>query len=112
AAFLKSAGKSVGAKHASSLRAEARDDLLERGKAIAEALPEALPQVEALLGMPGADQIELSKKLRGQAQPVIDEHFRTVLHLRPHLAPIKAAVFPLKRNHEGLVGLAKEIRKS
>jgi glycyl-tRNA synthetase len=34
-----------------------------------------------------------------------------VLHLPPKLAPIKAAVFPLKRNHEGLVALAKDIRK-
>ena len=75
-------------------------------------LPAALPQVEQLLGMSGADQIELGKKLRGQAQPLTDEHFRTVLHLRPRLAPIKAAVFPLKRNHEGLVAMAKGIRKS
>jgi glycyl-tRNA synthetase len=61
--------------------------------------------------MPGADQIEVGKKLRGQAQPLIDEHFRTVLHLKPHLAPIKVAVFPLKRNHDGLVDLARGLRK-
>ncbi|MDZ4720856.1 MAG: His/Gly/Thr/Pro-type tRNA ligase C-terminal domain-containing protein, partial [Roseiflexaceae bacterium] len=36
---------------------------------------------------------------------------RTVLHLKPHLAPIKAAVFPLKRNHDGLVSLAKGLRR-
>ena len=103
AAFLKSVGRNE------KIGPQARDALLERGQAIAAGLPEALPQVETLLGMPGADQIELGKKLRGQAQPVIDEYFRTVLHLRPHLAPIKAAVFPLKRNHAGLVALAKEI---
>jgi glycyl-tRNA synthetase len=62
--------------------------------------------------MPGAEQIDLGKKLRGQAQPLADEFFRTVLRFKPHLAPIKAAVFPLKRNHEGLVGLAKDIRRS
>ena len=28
---------------------------------------------------------------------------RTVLALRPHLAPIKVAVLPLKRNHEGIM---------
>ena len=106
AAFLKSAGRSE------KLPAEARDALLERGAAITGDVQAALPQVEALLAMPGADQIELGKKLRGQAQPLIDEHFRTVLHLRPHIAPIKAAVFPLKRNHEGLVALAKELRRS
>jgi glycyl-tRNA synthetase len=106
AAFLKSAGKNE------KISAEARDALVERGQALADALPEALPQVEALLAMPGADQIELGKKLRGQAQPVADEFFRTVLHLKPQLAPVKAAVFPLKRNQAGLVTLAKEIRKS
>lgn len=104
-AFLKSVGRNE------KLAAETRDALLAQGVAIAADLPEALPQIEMLLGMPGADQIELGKKLRGQAQPVIDEHFRTVLHLRPRLAPIKVAVFPLKRNHEGLVAQARAIRK-
>lgn len=104
--FLKSVGRNE------KLAPQARDAIVERAEAIAAALPESLPQVEALLAMPGADQIELGKKLRGQAQPVIDEQFRTVLHLKPHLAPIKAAVFPLKRNHDGLVGLAKDIRRS
>jgi glycyl-tRNA synthetase len=106
AAFLKSASKSE------KISADSRDALIERGQAIAGALPELLPQVETLLGMPGADQIELGKKLRGQAQPLADEFFRTVLRLKPHLAPVKVAVFPLKRNHEGLVALAKDIRRS
>ena len=35
---------------------------------------------------------------------------RTVLSLKPHLSPIKAAVIPLKRNHEGLVELASKIK--
>jgi glycyl-tRNA synthetase len=35
---------------------------------------------------------------------------RTVLGLKPHLSPIKAAVIPLKRNHEGLVELASKIK--
>jgi glycyl-tRNA synthetase len=106
AAFLKSVGKNE------KISAEARDALLERGQAIASALPEQLPQIDALLSMPGADQIEVGKKLRGQAQPVTDEFFRTVLHFKPHIAPVKAAVFPLKRNHEGLVSVAKDIRRS
>ena len=37
---------------------------------------------------------------------------RVVLRLRSHLAPIKAAVIPLKRNHEGLVAKASEIRNT
>ena len=35
---------------------------------------------------------------------------RTVLGLKPHLAPIKAAVIPLKRNHEGIVTKARAIK--
>ena len=35
---------------------------------------------------------------------------RTVLSLRPHLAPIKAAVLPLKRNHDGIVGQARALK--
>ena len=35
---------------------------------------------------------------------------RTVLSFKPHLAPIKAAVIPLKRNHEKLVKKATEIK--
>ncbi len=35
---------------------------------------------------------------------------RTVLSLRPHLAPIKAAVLPLKRNHDGMVARARALK--
>ena len=37
---------------------------------------------------------------------------RVVLKLKSHLAPIKAAVIPLKKNKEELVGLAKDIKSS
>ena len=37
---------------------------------------------------------------------------RVVLKLKPHLAPIKAAVIPLKKNKEELVTLAKEIKST
>jgi glycyl-tRNA synthetase len=36
---------------------------------------------------------------------------RTVLSFKPHLAPIKAAVLPLKRNHEGIVTKARAIKQ-
>ena len=36
---------------------------------------------------------------------------RTVLGFKPHLAPIKVAVVPLKRNHEGIVAKAKGIKQ-
>jgi glycyl-tRNA synthetase len=105
ASFLKSVGRNE------KIGTDARDALLEQGQAIAEALPEQLPAIDMLLGMPGADAIELGKKLRGQAQPVLDESFRTVLQLKPHIAPIKAAVMPLKRNHPEIVATARRIRR-
>ncbi len=37
---------------------------------------------------------------------------RTVLSLKPHLAPVKTAVLPLKRNHEGIVAMAQAIKSS
>ena len=36
---------------------------------------------------------------------------RTVLGFKPHLAPIKAAVLPLKRNHEGIVARARAVKQ-
>ena len=35
---------------------------------------------------------------------------RTVLGLKPHLSPIKVAVLPLKRNHDGIVAKARSIK--
>ncbi len=105
AAFIKSVSRN------DKLPAEQRDALLERSEAISRDLPVTLPQVIALLDMPGAGSIELSKKLRGQAEPALDEAFRTVLHLKPFLAPIKVAVLPLKRNNPEIVALARRIRK-
>jgi glycyl-tRNA synthetase len=54
----------------------------------------------------------VAKKLRGQADQVLSgDTYRTVLHLKPALAPIKAAVFPLKRNNDEIVAVAQRIRK-
>jgi glycyl-tRNA synthetase len=36
---------------------------------------------------------------------------RTVLGFKPHLAPIKVAVVPLKRNHDGIVDKARAIKR-
>ena len=36
---------------------------------------------------------------------------RTVLGFKPHLAPIKVAVVPLKRNHDGIVEKARAIKR-
>ncbi len=40
-----------------------------------------------------------------------DGKTRTVLNLKPHLAPIKAAVIPLKKNNSELVNIASNIKK-
>ncbi|NOX51704.1 MAG: glycine--tRNA ligase, partial [Gammaproteobacteria bacterium] len=37
---------------------------------------------------------------------------RTVMGFKPHLAPIKVAILPLKRNHEGIVAKAKSIKQT
>jgi glycyl-tRNA synthetase len=37
---------------------------------------------------------------------------RVVLKFKPHLAPIKVAVVPLKKNHEGIVAQCREIKNS
>ncbi len=39
-----------------------------------------------------------------------NESSRTVLKLKPHLSPIKAAVIPLKKNNEHIVAKAKKIK--
>src|SRR5205823_2630737 len=75
--FLKSAGRSE------KLSEAQRSSLLESGERIAADLEPALPQIQTLLGMPGADQIEVGKKLRGLAGPVGDEFYRTVMHFKP-----------------------------
>ena len=45
-------------------------------------------------------------------EAVGDGKERTVLRLKPHLSPIKAAVIPLKKNNAELVSLAKKIKQN
>ena len=45
-------------------------------------------------------------------EAVGDGKERTVLKLKPHLSPIKAAIIPLKKNNDELVRLAKEIKQN
>ena len=40
------------------------------------------------------------------------ENKRTLLSLKPHLSPIKAAVIPLKKNNEEIVNLSKQIKSN
>ncbi len=103
--FLKSVGRNE------KLAPEVKQALIAEGERIGAALGERLPSVTGLLAMPGAESIEVAKKLRGQVDPVVDEFYRTVLHFRPHVAPIKVAVFPLKKNNPQIVSVARGIQK-
>jgi glycyl-tRNA synthetase len=48
----------------------------------------------------------MDEQVPGQDDP---ENIRTVLKLHPALAPIKAAILPLKRTEDQIVGKAKEV---
>ena len=45
-------------------------------------------------------------------EKLADNKIRTVLKLKPHLSPVKAAIIPLKKNDEDIVGKAKKIKKN
>jgi len=45
-----------------------------------------------------------------EAYTVEEENNRTLLKLKSHLSPIKAAVIPLKRNNQDLVNLANKVK--
>jgi len=46
-----------------------------------------------------------------EEQPMANGTHRNLLKLARHLAPIKAAVMPLKRNHDGLMSTARRLRQ-
>ena len=60
----------------------------------------------------GGDRVELLKKVRQAAAKLCDEYTRVVLKLHPQLAPIKTAVFPLKKNEPRIVEIAKQIKRN
>jgi glycyl-tRNA synthetase len=74
-------------------------------------LPKSLLDLEDVCDMDGADRIELLKKVRPLAAKLAEEFTRVVLRLHPRLAPIKAAVFPLKKNEPRIVAIAKQIKR-
>jgi glycyl-tRNA synthetase len=57
----------------------------------------------------GADRITLAVLLDAYAEEEIAGETRIVLHLKPQLAPIKAAILPLVKNKEIITGKAREI---
>jgi glycyl-tRNA synthetase len=74
-------------------------------------LPQSLLNVEDVCDLPGAERVELLKKVRQVAAKLCDEYTRVVLKLHPQLAPIKTAVFPLKKNEPRIVEVAKQIKR-
>ncbi|MBI4850671.1 MAG: glycine--tRNA ligase [Acidobacteria bacterium] len=91
---------------------------LEQLKSISDALANAvagLPQTllafEDVCNMQGAERLDVLKKVRPIAAKLCDEFTRVVLKLHPQLAPIKVAVFPLKKNEPRIVEVAKKIRQ-
>ncbi len=73
--------------------------------------PLSLLSVEDACDLPGGDRVELLKKVRQLAAKLCDEYTRVVLKLHPQLAPIKVAVFPLKKNEPRIVEVAKRIKR-
>jgi glycyl-tRNA synthetase len=74
-------------------------------------LPQSLLAVEDACDLPGADRVELLKKVRQVAAKLCDEYTRVVLKLHPQLAPIKVAVFPLKKNEPRIAEMGKQIKR-
>jgi glycyl-tRNA synthetase len=94
-----------------NLEPETKRRLVEAGQGIAAELPASLPRLLGLSDDADANRIEVFKKVRGIADKLGEEFTRTVLRLHPRLAPIKVAVFPLKKNEPRLVEMARGIRR-
>ena len=103
--------RSVEKRDPTQMEADTKRRLVEAGQAIAAGLPGTLPRLLGLTDDADANRIEVFKKVRGMAEKLGDEFTRTVLHLHPRLAPIKVAVFPLKKNEPRLVETARGIQR-
>lgn len=123
AAARKNIDKKIGeaekaAQKAKPEDAKAEGPSAEQLRAINEALaaaenelPQSILKIEDICNLPGGDRIELLKKVRQNTAKLCDEFTRVVLKLHPTLAPIKVAVFPLKKNEPRIVEMAKQIKK-
>jgi glycyl-tRNA synthetase len=114
AAALKSIGKKIAeAQKKPGSEGPSLEQLQTIDKALQssiEKLPDSLLEIDVACSLPGADKIELLKKVRLIVGKLCDEHTRVVLKLHPELAPIKVAVLPLKKNEAAIVDTAKRIK--
>lgn len=111
-AALKNIDKKIGeaAKGKTEVAVEQLTAIREALQAAEAGLPKSILDIEAICGMTGADRLELLKKVRQSAAKLCDEYTRVVLRLHPELAPIKVAVFPLKKNEPRIVEVARSIK--
>ncbi len=118
AAALKSIGKKIGEAEKAAQKNEPVAVTADQLKAIQSALesadaglPKTLLDIEEACDLPGGDKVELLKKVRPVAAKLCDEFTRVVLKLHPTLAPIKVAIFPLKKNEPRIVAIAQQIKR-
>ncbi len=112
AAALKNIDKKIGeaAKGKTEVTVEQLTSIKEALQAAEAGLPKSILDIESICSMTGADRLELLKKVRQSAAKLCDEYTRVVLRLHPELAPIKVAVFPLKKNEPRIVEVARSIK--
>jgi glycyl-tRNA synthetase len=108
--LVASFAKSVEKRDAKQMDPDVKARLVGAAERIMAGLPGTLPELLALSDDEAANKIEVFKKVRGVSEKQGEEFTRTVLRLHPRLAPIKAAVFPLKKNEPRLVELARSIK--
>ncbi len=108
--LLESFAKSVGKRE--ELTEATKTRIRENTEAVIAGLPGSLPRVSSLIDDDAVQGLEMTKKVRGVSDKMGDDFTRTVLALHPRLAPIKVAVFPLKKNEPRIVDMAKGIKKA
>ncbi len=109
-ALLESFAKSVGKRE--EIDEKTKERIRETTGQIIADMPNSLPRVSALLDSEAVQSLEMTKKVRGVADKMGDDFTRTVLHLNPRLAPVKVAVFPLKKNEPRIVEMARGVKKA
>ncbi len=107
----------VDAQHATRDTAPKHDpaaiaDFVARLEEMKSRLPASLLEIDNLLEEhAGAQNLEPVKKLKPKVNKLAEDCVRVVLRLHPALAPVKVAIFPLKKNEAGIVDVAHRITR-